>query len=690
VNNCRRYLRLIRSLAYDATLFERCIALIVKIVESGDVDDDKEEGRRIFVSLFPIYFSGTRATIEQRLGVIRSLTFSDDSKKRTLGLAGLKATLEAVHFGPGWDFEFGAHSRDYGWWPRTAADLKQWFGQGLSIVQELACSDRPVALKARDALADQFRGLWSAAQMYDDLERVCRRISETGFWPKGWIAVRQTIHYDSNGMTPEVSARLASLEADLRPKDLLQKVRSIVLQEGLLYIGVDSTVDDSTDVQRSMAQVQTVTSELGRAVAVDQDTFVALLPEIFVVNSEQLWAFGGGIAEAAEEPRAIWNQLVAQLNVTPRDMQNVQVLHGFLHTLNTKDADLASSLLDNAVENEVLGPWYPILQTAVGIEKKAVDRLVRSLEAGKAGIRIYRSLVGGGATHQIPGGDFNKLLMRIAREPDGLDIAIEILCMRISFAASQSSPSELIDIGSELLRRLTFTRRNRTDDYRLGIVAKNCLIGEKGAVAVKEICRNLKDAVSKSETYAFYHADLLKVLFGVHPLAALEGLCGGDPTELNLGVSILDQAAQLRRNPFDAIPEADILTWCDQQPVIRYAAIAGGVTPFQWSNEAGRQQWTNIARKLLDKAPDRVEVLKKFADKFIPAAWVGTRVAIIESNARLLDELAGYPDTALVEFIVREKSRLAQAVQTEKLAQAIQHDLESQATIERERYDRFE
>jgi len=45
-----------RSLAYDAALFERCVALIVKIIESENIDEDSKEERRIFASLFPIYF----------------------------------------------------------------------------------------------------------------------------------------------------------------------------------------------------------------------------------------------------------------------------------------------------------------------------------------------------------------------------------------------------------------------------------------------------------------------------------------------------------------------------------------------------------------------------------------------------------------------------------------------------------
>ena len=666
MSNLGRYLRLIRSLAYEAALFERCIELIVKIIESENIDDDSKEERRIFVSLFPIYFSGTHATIEQRLSIIRPLALSENTKKRTLGVAGLGAVLESVHFGPGWDFEFGAHSRDYGSRPRTPADVKHWFGQALNLVEELACSDKPVAPNVRAILAERFRGLWGAAAMYNELEHVFRRISEAEFWPAGWIAVRQTIHYDSSGFSPEVAARLSSLEADLRPKDLLQKVRSIVLSDDLIYIGIDSTVDGSTDVQRSLEQVHAVAIELGRAVAADQNAFAALLPELVAGRSDQLWMFGRGLAEAARERRAVWNQLVAQLGATPKDKQNVQLFRGFLNALSISEPELVSALLDDSVESEALGPWYPVLQTSVGLDAIGVDRLIRSLEVRKAGIGFYRSLVMGGLTNQLSGTDFNRLLTRIAAEPDGVDIAIEILSMRISFAPGQSSARELIDIGCELMRRLTFARRGQTDDYRLGIIAKHCLIGEKGAAAVREICENLKDAVSKSQTYAFYHTDLLKILFSAQPLAALESLYGGDESEFRLGVRILEQAAQLHRTPFDAIPEADLFTWCDQKPDVRYPAIAAGVTLFRPSGEGGSLQWTPIARKLLGRAPDRVAVLRNFTDKFIPMAWTGSRIAIIESNARLLDDLAIYPDPALVDFITKERTRLADAIKVEQ------------------------
>lgn len=107
---------------------------------------------------------------------------------------------------------------------------------------------------------------------YDELERVCRSIAEKGFWTEGWIAVRQTIYYNSNGFSPEVSAKLEALEELLQPKDLVQRVRSVVLSETVTFIGVDAT-DNGTDIQKILARVDVMAYELGKAVAVDQDSF---------------------------------------------------------------------------------------------------------------------------------------------------------------------------------------------------------------------------------------------------------------------------------------------------------------------------------------------------------------------------------------------------------------------------------
>lgn len=406
-----------------------------------------------------------------------------------------------------------------------------------------------------------------------------------------------------------------------------------------------------------------------------------LLPDLVTGRSQQLWSFGRGLAEGTEKPRSIWDQLVAQLAATPRDSQRIQVLAGFLSALNAKEPVLANALLDEAVESGVLGFWYPGLQTVVGIDQAGLDRLMRSLDLRKASIWTYRHLEAGGVTHNLGGGDFNKLLLRIAAEVGGLEIALDILRMRLLFEGrANSSTAELVYIGCELMRRIGFPdRRTDVDVYNLGIIARSCLLGEEGASAVREICQNLKQAVLKSETYAFYHSEFLNVLLREQPLATLDALCGGTKADLDSGMQILRQAGQVRGNPFDGIPDAQLLAWCDQEAEGRYPAIAAGVISFQPSNDAGRSSWKPIARKMLDRAPDRVAVAKQFIGRYPPMFWTG-------SGSTLLDELATYPDPALREFIASQETRLRTAAEEQRRMQ----QMLDQQMSERRGDERFE
>lgn len=67
-------------------------------------------------------------------------------------------------------------------------------------MESLALSKLAVAPDIRSAIAGQFRGLWALSSLQESLDRLCRAIAEIGFWRDGWVAVRQTLKYDSKGM----------------------------------------------------------------------------------------------------------------------------------------------------------------------------------------------------------------------------------------------------------------------------------------------------------------------------------------------------------------------------------------------------------------------------------------------------------------------------------------------------------
>jgi hypothetical protein len=147
-------------------------------------------------------------------------------------------------------------------------------------------------------------------------------------------------------------------------------------------------------------------------------------------------------------------------------------------------------------------------------------------------------------------------------------------------------------------------------------------------------------------------------------LAALNGLCGGDHAELTLGVGILADVRS-RATPLDAIPDEALLTWCDEDPAYRYPSMAGVITIAAPATDGEPLRWSSIARGLLERAPDQIEVLKQLIRQFTPGGWSGSLASVLEANGRLLDHV---PTTqpATRDFIEHERARWTRIVEEER------------------------
>jgi hypothetical protein len=77
---------IIRSIAYDAELFDRCVSLLVQcaLLEREGGGHRPQNDR--LKSLFYLYLSGTHATLEQRKAVVSRLLHSESEREQSLGM----------------------------------------------------------------------------------------------------------------------------------------------------------------------------------------------------------------------------------------------------------------------------------------------------------------------------------------------------------------------------------------------------------------------------------------------------------------------------------------------------------------------------------------------------------------------------------------------------------------------------
>lgn len=662
----QRHLSLLRSLAYDSFLFERSAQLLVLVATQGTDERKAKQASDTFASLFTIYLSGTHASIEQRLGVIERLLNSGESKARTLGLAALDKVLETMHFSSGYQFEFGARSRDYGYRPRSDAHVTQWYGTALTLIERLALTDWVLKPELRGLLARNFPGLWTSAQMHDELERLFYRFAADGFWREGWVACRQTMYFDRGRLLPEAASRLSALEANLRPSNLPERVRAVVL--GNRSGGLDlEDMDVDSDPMSATERLGAIARELGAAVVIDKEVFAEILPDLLRGGSRS-WPFGCGLASASPDLRATWAMLVEGLERIAPEERDVRVFGGFLTELWEKDRDLVQNLLDSALEEPALMAFLPVLHS-VGLDERGAERLTRALTERRVPVRMYQNLAYGGATDHLAGGALKDLVLLIADQPDGFDVALDILYMRLHADRSDQREHEpkLVETGRELLRRLNFHKGSRREDYQLAGVVKASLIAPDGGPVAAEVAARLRQAVASGDTYSWDNDDLLKALLEVQPTAVLEALFRGNDEDQRAGIRVFKHLEDNHSgSPANSISCEALIAWCEGNREHRYPLAAAIITFAHHPEESGPQAWSEQAKALIAGAQDPKNVLEVLIKRFRPMSWSGSRAALMETNGRLLDSLYSLVPVSLIPFVNEAKVKLAEEVERER------------------------
>ena len=667
-----KFTRLLRSLAYDSELFEQCTVLICRFALSEDSKENQSSIRDLLKSLFFMHLSGTHASANQRLCIIEGLVNSNSENEQELGLLLLRSALEAWHFSSHYSFEFGAHSRDYGYSPKTREEVHKWFNVFISLSNTLAVSDQPIAVKAKILLADKFRGLWIKAGVFDALEKVAKSIIKKGSWNEGWIAVRTTIRFDSKHMDTELLSRLRELEKLLKPSNLLEQARTYALSDhrhSLDFIDAEDEGNERASVR--LGRVEEATQQIGRKVAIDEATLSALLPELVTVNGARLYSFGRGLAEGCVDPLAMWKNFREQLSTVNVSQQNYSALCGFLHSISETNRKISEQILNDAVADDVLGALFPLLQTSVKIDEHGVERLRQSLANGLAPVWTYRNLAYGRAHESISDKDLCDLLKIIASKPDGLVIAIDILDMRLDSDKDRKiGHSDTIrSIGKDLLAQVVFDRENNHRDqmdYKLGQIVEACFVGEDAAPAAKILCNNLSKALLKNKVYLMDYTHLLEGLARKQPQVFLETFLSDNegPNYLITGMFIDDSDCIV--NHLSQIADNVIIDWCENNPSARYPVAAASIVAYRQGESENQLEWTPLSLAIIDNAPDVVAVLNEFKRAFRPMSWSGSRADIMQKRLSLLSSLKSHKNPVVSEWASNEERVFGEEIRSER------------------------
>jgi hypothetical protein len=637
-----KWISLIKALGYDADLFDRAVTLLARFAGSEPENNNLNSARNTFSQFFHLHLSATEATPEQRRSVIKRLAASPDENLRRSADIALRALFQ-THFMSAGGHEFGARPRDWGWHPELNRDVWKWFEDAIALVLELTSES-----DARTLIAEHVRDLWGYPTCRDTLDSLATTFLKNRPWIEGWIAFRATLRFDGEHMSDGVRAKLERLIDRLKPSDLLNRARAVVLNRmpgggGWDFADGEDYEDHASEAWR---KADKMAQEVGRCLAADSEIRAKFLRELFA-QPHPMRAFecGLGLAEGADNLGAIWLELATIAPAT----RDARLLGGFICGAHQRDPAFTSTALEATIDNPELAPVLPYLQTRIGIDAAGIARLRRAIAKGVMVAPNFLNIANGSVSNSPPD-ELAALLQDIATLSDGVEIALNVLEMY--FSSNREDKNErnarLVSAGRDLLIRANFSKNSMLREYGTQNVIIICLTGNDGARAAEKICSNICATLDDYHFSARNLNNIFKTLFETQPFITLDAF-------------LLSPSPHGVRHRFDLdfaigpslenIDPATLETWASRDPHTRYPLLGQCLRMFSKRNNDEQNQISPLFLSILGHAPDKRIFLGDAWDRVHPRSWGGSLAHILVQRKAQIVKLAEQGDAQVRAWV---------------------------------------
>lgn len=688
-------LRLLQLLAYEASTFDRCVRLLIRVADYEDENNNYDAVRDKITKLFQAYLSGTHAPLDQRISVVNECLSSDVAGRRSLGFRMLSTALS----GPPWTGygtnEFGARPRDFGFQPNHD-ELVQWRSAFIDIAVQLGTSGDPdLEGPARETLTNVFRGIWRHKAMREKLVDAAKKLNSHRPWVEGWKAVRSTIYFDHTKRKGKddfepLPNRLAELERELAPDELVPTIMAYVLGKGHDYWALDADFDhqDTNKFRESGKRIEAKAIQLGEDFAASDHELEELGPNLFSSDGMPYRVtFGMGLAKGGHDLRAIWQQLINQLERQTEGGKDFGVFAGFIEQVHSDDPALARELLDQCAQHCQLRNVLVGLHPRRKFAETDLDRCVALLDDPVIHPRMYGPILWREEYAHLPESRVLDLAQRLLCQPNGDDVVLEALSMKLPDheEAADTLESSLRKIGLRAaIQRLKGDHRDAggSIDYNMERVVRSALRSDGNDAEKLEWLNSIVAVID--EHHGFVHAfeSAIATTVELMPETFLSHIFKGTEPEQCRRLFFL-QDEDIRQSPLSKINVDALIGWCKTRSDNDvWESIAAGIG--LWSandDQRGVVTVSETAIRLLEASPEPEAILKAFAERVTPSSWSGSRADVMQPRADAIGRL--------VEHERPEISQAAKTIATD-LDKLIESQREHEQREDEEREQRFE
>lgn len=659
----RYHVEVLRLLAWDAALFERCAALLAQIVRANRHRVEVESTQRILVSFCQPYRSGTHVSVAKRYALIAAWLDDPAPSIQQLGRLALHQAL-SVQVNSIGNFNFGARGRDTGYYPATAEELASWFRSGLELLARLVQADGSHTDFSRQTLAKKFPGLWRFPLLHDELVNQMVAFAEATFWREGWLAVRSCQQYAPEDLSDR--PMLERLEAQLAPGDLAGRVRGAVLTGDGVFEGKHRDEEYIAYYQRIEATVIALGQEAAHNLPTLRQVALDLLTRPGRTDD-----FGVGLAQVDGLQQQVWDVLAPILRevisensakVPPRSTVP-HMMRGFLRELSTRNRPLTEHLLEKVALDPGLTRVLPALQAAVGFDAAGLIRVHRAYTAGLILVEELHWLRAAAAAPVDIQRDALGFLAEVVRAGT-LRPAIDALQSWLNCAEQPGvvPDAALIACCQEVLRYFTFKsgggKDALEDAYSIMRIAKVALQGPHAPLLAQTLATRMGAAAETMYLLASEYEELILLMLERQPEEVLTALCSEEPRALLAAAELLGQETRDGKYALGQVDPHRMAAWCAANPGQRMPLLLRTIPAVKNDPHSGNARLTPHATILLQQSATPEATLQELVERIEQQSLRNGRGTSITHNAGALDDVMSLHNPAFQVFARGVKDRM--------------------------------
>ena len=619
---------LLCGIAYEPEFFERCVRLLAMTARLDANDTSQPTGPRAqLFGLFSMYLSGTNAGPEIRLPIVRRFLSDSDNDEQELGFGMLEAALVGDRWATIVPSDFGSHPRNYGYQPATAHDCGQWLRPVIEIAREAATSgSRDMSDRVRKLLADKLRSLWELPDIREDLVETARTLNEQRPWTEGWKAVREIRHYDYSrlaGETPQSGFQLLKeLDDLLKPQDLVGQIRTHVFSSDLDLLTMDHNIDagDEDKWEESLSRAAVRAFELGESAAADLRVIDELSQELPVNLYGQHFEFGRGLACGCADLQLLWDRLITQFERAGDAARNCGILIGVIGVVREKEPSLAHEILDDAIQNPLLRRFIVCLQSQVSLNRRAVERLLKSLDFEDTPLYQFVDLARLQPLEALEESHLAEILERVLILPGGVPVVVDGLSMHIRILKKRNGlplKNPLKSLGRRAVPAWLhedYRHNNTSADLAASNVLKACMDETHARKETEDLLEAFFSCVNSGNGSAIGLANTVATLAEKTPHRFLDGAFTSHSSNVTRRYILFGRSTN-GENPLSRISTPVLMDWARKGDVqVRLLTLAEWIHPFTEQGKTAESMFSEHARAIIDVTARPHTVLSSFAE----------------------------------------------------------------------------